>query len=121
MSVTIIDLELLKACASVLNDCTNHRNLYREVLDVIKKEPLKPSGYIVIDLHEPHIETLYKFPFDPDNKEKHWKNIPLYKLSNYDNTRFSNVFCSQCGGKFGAGDNGFSHCADHVNMQDCDA
>lgn len=27
--------------------------------------------------------------------------------------RFAETFCSQCGGKFGPGNNGFSHCADH--------
>lgn len=27
--------------------------------------------------------------------------------------RFENTFCSQCGGEFGPGDSGYSHCADH--------
>lgn len=27
--------------------------------------------------------------------------------------RFENVTCSQCGGDFGPGDSGFSHCEDH--------
>ncbi len=28
--------------------------------------------------------------------------------------RFENVSCSQCGEAFGPGDNGFSHCEDHL-------
>jgi DnaJ-class molecular chaperone len=28
--------------------------------------------------------------------------------------RFEQTFCSQCGGSFGPGDSGFSHCADHT-------
>lgn len=27
--------------------------------------------------------------------------------------RFLHTYCSQCGGEFGAGDSGFSHCQDH--------
>lgn len=27
--------------------------------------------------------------------------------------RYQNVSCSQCGGKFGPGDAGYSHCKDH--------
>ena len=27
--------------------------------------------------------------------------------------RFANTYCSQCGGQFGPGDEGFSHCSDH--------
>lgn len=27
--------------------------------------------------------------------------------------RFEQVFCSQCGGEFGPGDSGYSHCEDH--------
>lgn len=27
--------------------------------------------------------------------------------------RFLETFCSQCGGKFGPGDSGYSHCVDH--------
>lgn len=27
--------------------------------------------------------------------------------------RFVKTFCSQCGGEFGPGDSGFSHCSDH--------
>lgn len=29
-------------------------------------------------------------------------------------TRFENVFCSQCGGSFGPGDSGYSHCSQHT-------
>jgi hypothetical protein len=28
--------------------------------------------------------------------------------------RFAVTFCSQCGGEFGPGDHGFSHCRDHI-------
>jgi hypothetical protein len=28
--------------------------------------------------------------------------------------KFDHTFCSQCGGEFGPGDNGFSHCSDHM-------
>lgn len=28
--------------------------------------------------------------------------------------RFQETFCSQCGGKFGPGDSGFSHCDQHA-------
>lgn len=34
--------------------------------------------------------------------------------------RFPNVFCSQCGGKFGPGDAGFGHCSDHQHQVDLD-
>lgn len=27
--------------------------------------------------------------------------------------KFQNTFCSQCGGEFGPGDNGYSHCRNH--------
>jgi hypothetical protein len=27
--------------------------------------------------------------------------------------KFQNTFCSQCGGEFGPGDHGYSHCHDH--------
>ena len=27
--------------------------------------------------------------------------------------RFEKTFCSQCGGEFGPGDSGYSHCQDH--------
>ena len=27
--------------------------------------------------------------------------------------KFAETFCSQCGGKFGPGDHGYSHCRDH--------
>ena len=27
--------------------------------------------------------------------------------------KFAETFCSQCGGKFGPGDHGYSHCLDH--------
>jgi len=30
--------------------------------------------------------------------------------------RFANVTCSQCGGEFGPGNEGFSHCADHQDL-----
>ena len=30
--------------------------------------------------------------------------------------RFNNVTCSQCGGEFGPGDNGFSHCENHKHL-----
>lgn len=36
----------------------------------------------------------------------------LWTLSS-DRPRFEEVTCSQCGGAFGPGDNGFSHCEDH--------
>jgi hypothetical protein len=28
-------------------------------------------------------------------------------------SRFPNTYCSQCGGEFGPGDHGYSHCQDH--------
>ena len=28
--------------------------------------------------------------------------------------RYADVSCSQCGGDFGPGDHGFSHCSDHL-------
>jgi hypothetical protein len=30
--------------------------------------------------------------------------------------KFDNTFCSQCGEEFGPGDNGFSHCSDHMHL-----
>jgi hypothetical protein len=30
--------------------------------------------------------------------------------------RYANVSCSQCGGDFGPGDHGFSHCEDHRQL-----
>jgi len=32
--------------------------------------------------------------------------------------RFSVAYCSQCGGQFGPGDEGFSHCSDHARKCD---
>jgi hypothetical protein len=34
--------------------------------------------------------------------------------------RFDNTFCSQGGGEFGPGDNGFSHCENHKGMHNYD-
>lgn len=31
--------------------------------------------------------------------------------------RFPNTFCSQCGGEFGPGDHGFSHCENHRHLR----
>lgn len=30
--------------------------------------------------------------------------------------RFAQTYCSHCGGAFGPGDHGYSHCEDHVNI-----
>lgn len=35
--------------------------------------------------------------------------------------RFNETFCSQCGGSFGPGDSGFSHCDQHQTMVACPA
>ena len=32
-------------------------------------------------------------------------------------SRFPQTYCSQCGGEFGPGDSGFSHCSDHPPNQ----
>lgn len=32
--------------------------------------------------------------------------------------RYAKVLCSQCGGEFGPGDHGFSHCESHVGKLD---
>jgi hypothetical protein len=29
--------------------------------------------------------------------------------------KFAEIFCSQCGGKFGPGDSGYSHCDQHLS------
>lgn len=34
--------------------------------------------------------------------------------------RFANVYCSSCGQKFGAGNEGFSHCSDHIHRRAID-
>jgi len=34
---------------------------------------------------------------------------------------FTNTYCSQCGGEFGPGDTGFSHCDQHEGMTNFDA
>lgn len=34
--------------------------------------------------------------------------------------RFDKTFCSQCGGEFGPGDGGFSHCDQHAGKFDID-
>ena len=34
----------------------------------------------------------------------------------YDIPKFQSVSCSNCGGTFGAGNNGFSHCENHANL-----
>ncbi len=31
--------------------------------------------------------------------------------------RFERVYCSQCGGEFGPGEHGYSHCSDHAQQQ----
>ncbi len=35
--------------------------------------------------------------------------------------KFDRTFCSQCGGEFGPGDEGFSHCDQHTGLVDTDA
>lgn len=35
--------------------------------------------------------------------------------------KFNETFCSQCGGSFGPGDAGFSHCDQHLEVQDRDS
>jgi|688.fasta_scaffold00370_84 hypothetical protein len=35
------------------------------------------------------------------------------KAEGFAKPRFENVFCSQCGGEFGPGNSGYSHCEDH--------
>lgn len=32
--------------------------------------------------------------------------------------RFEKTFCSNCGGEFGPGDSGFSHCFSHMSLDD---
>lgn len=34
--------------------------------------------------------------------------------------RFDKTYCSQCGGEFGPGDNGFSHCDQHEGRTNLD-
>ena len=34
--------------------------------------------------------------------------------------KFNETFCSQCGGAFGPGESGFSHCDQHKGMTDLD-
>lgn len=34
--------------------------------------------------------------------------------------RFAQTYCSQCGGEFGPGDSGFSHCSDHAGEEPSD-
>lgn len=34
--------------------------------------------------------------------------------------KFQETFCSQCGGTFGPGDSGFSHCDQHEHLQNLD-
>jgi hypothetical protein len=34
--------------------------------------------------------------------------------------RFDKTYCSQCGGEFGSGDSGFSHCDQHVGLTNWD-
>jgi len=35
--------------------------------------------------------------------------------------RFAVTYCSQCGGEFGPGDAGYSHCRDHMEEGHCSA
>ena len=35
--------------------------------------------------------------------------------------KFDKTYCSQCGGEFGPGDSGFSHCDQHERLADRDA
>lgn len=34
--------------------------------------------------------------------------------------KFKETFCSQCGGAFGPGDEGFSHCDQHAHLNNLD-
>ena len=34
--------------------------------------------------------------------------------------RFAETFCSACGGSFGPGDSGYSHCSNHAGMKNLD-
>ena len=37
----------------------------------------------------------------------------IEKAIQWENAKFANTFCSQCGKEFGPGNHGFSHCQDH--------
>lgn len=36
-------------------------------------------------------------------------------------TRFSKTYCSECGGEFGPGEQGYSHCEDHAEDEGLDS
>ena len=53
----------------------------------------------------------------PANQEIKKRAESFKKLMNDANKpRFKHVYCSQCGSEFGSGDNGFSSCADHSQL-----
>lgn len=39
---------------------------------------------------------------------------------NQPKNRFEKTYCSQCGGEFGPGDHGYSHCSDHGGETPCE-
>jgi hypothetical protein len=39
--------------------------------------------------------------------------VAMAKVEELKPPKFAETFCSQCGGAFGPGDSGFSHCSDH--------
>lgn len=41
----------------------------------------------------------------------------LEKVTESNTPRFQTTFCSSCGGEFGPGDHGFSHCENHANLR----
>lgn len=44
------------------------------------------------------------------------RTAALAKLAADHAPHFAKTYCSQCGGEFGPGDHGFSHCQDHRSL-----
>lgn len=43
--------------------------------------------------------------------------VNAHGVMNTASPRFAETFCSQCGGAFGPGDHGYSHCDNHRNLR----
>lgn len=44
----------------------------------------------------------------------HPSDNAISKAKEWENCKFADVYCSQCGESFGPGNHGYSHCEDHI-------
>lgn len=78
-----------------------------EITDIVPEVPKYGTPE-----HDALVSVLEELAIDAIHDENEEKAIAAaeHKLQERE---FSRVYCSQCGGEFGPGNSGYSHCADH--------